>query len=431
MRHFRPSYPPIPFFSKVAVTGPFDFITQHDRLSWSATKWEKYRDQDVIPLWIADMDFPVAPAIQEAVAAHVAHGNFGYMAAPRELPRLLVEDHLRRYDWQVEPEQIVWLSGLVLGINLAVRACCGPDEKAISLSPIYPPFLSAPGLQGRGLIDVPLQPAEARHLAYEIDFDALEAAMSTAGARLLLLCHPHNPIGRAFTRAELDRLAELCERHDIYVCSDEVHCDLILDGATAHVPFAKAMEQRSPGLARRTITLHGPGKTYNIAGLGVSWAIIPDPDLRRRFRAAMQKLVPDACCFGFTALQAALAEGEPWRQELLARLRANRDLVTAALDRMGLPHTWPEVSYLAWIDARALMQRVGNPAAWFERHGVGLSDGADFGRPGFLRLNFAAPPHLLEQALARMAHALRGLGDPASQGRGTTPVHIESVAHNP
>jgi cysteine-S-conjugate beta-lyase len=427
MRHFSPSNK---IRHPAAVTSPFDFTTQHDRLSWSATKWEKYRGQDVIPLWIADMDFPVAPPIQAALAAHVAHGNFGYMAAPREMPQRLADDHMRRYGWQVEPDSIVWLSGLVLGINLAVRACCAPDEKAISLSPIYPPFLHAPGLQGRGLVDVPLQPIGGSHLAYEIDFDKLEAAMCTAGSRLLLLCHPHNPIGRAFTRAELDRLAELCERHDVYVCSDEVHCDLILDGTTPHIPFAKVMSERSPALARRTITLHGPGKTYNIAGLGVAWAIIPDAELRQRFRAAMQKLVPDAPCFGYTALQAALEHGEPWRQELLAQLRANRDLVTAELDRMGLPHTRPEVSYLIWVDARELAQRIGNPAAWFESHGVGLSDGSDFGRPGFLRINFAAPPHLLEQALARMAKAMRSLGEIPAQGRVTMPARPDFVAHN-
>ena len=400
----------------------YDFTTHPDRLPWSATKWEKYRGQDVIPLWIADMDFSVAPAIQQAIADHVRHGNYGYMSAPRDLPGLLIEDHQRRYDWTVEPDWIVWLSGLVLGINLAVKTCCAPGEKAISFSPIYPPFLNAPGLQGRGLIDVPLKPTNAEATAFAIDFEALEQAMhftpngrdhaehgdshETAATRLLLLCHPHNPIGRLFTRQELDQLAAFCEKHDLYVCSDEVHCDLILDGKTPHTPFAKVMAERSPALLKRTVTLHGPGKTYNIAGLGVAWAVIPDPDLRRRFRAAMQKLVPDACCFGFTALQAAFKEGEAWRQAMLAQLRDNRDAVSAALDQMGLPHTHPEVSYLTWIDARALAAKVGNAASFFEKHGVGLSDGADFGRPGFLRLNFAAPSSLLAEALQRMKQAL-------------------------
>jgi cystathionine beta-lyase len=398
----------------------FDFTTVHDRRRWSATKWVKYRDQEVIPLWIADMDFAVAPPIQAAVAAQVAHGNFGYMSAPRDLRQLLVEDHRRRYGWEVDPAWIVWLSGLVLGINLAIKACCTAHERVISFSPVYPPFLKAPGLQGCGLVEVPFQRIGAVGTDYVIDFDRLEAVMSapphaTAAAvpgdastatRLLLLCHPHNPIGRLFTRAELDRLAAFCERHDLYVCSDEVHCDLILDEKVPHLPFARVMAERSPALLKRTITLNGQGKTYNIAGLGIAWAIIPDAGLRTRFKVAMQGLVPDACCFGFTAAQAAFAAGEPWRLALLAQLRSNRDLVSAALDRMQLPHSHPEATYLTWIDARALAAQVGNAATWFEQHGVGLSDGADFGQPGYVRLNFATPPSLLEEALARMESAI-------------------------
>lgn len=391
----------------------FDFNTVHDRRRWSAAKWLKYRNEAVIPLWIADMDFPVAPPIQAAVAAHVAHGNFGYMATPLDLPQLLVDDHRQRYGWEVDPEWIVWLSGLVLGINLAVKACCAPNQGTISFSPVYPPFLKAPGLQRRTLFEVPLKPCSAVGTDYVIDFALLDALMAAPAEgiervtpRLLLLCHPHNPIGRLFTRDELDRLAAFCEKHDLYVCSDEVHCDLILDEKLPHLPFARVMAERSPALRKRTITLHGHGKTYNIAGLGIAWAIIPDADLRRRFRAAMQGLVPAACCFGFTATQAAFREGEPWRLALLAQLRSNRDMVSAALDRMRLPHSHPEASYLTWIDARTLADRVGNAAAWFEQHGVGLSDGSDFGQPGYLRLNFATPPSLLKTALARMENAL-------------------------
>ena len=389
----------------------FDFATVPDRLSWSALKWEKYRDRDVIPLWIADMDFLVAPAIQAALAAHVAHGSYGYTAPPRELPALLVRDYGQRYGWAIEPEWIVWLPGLVLGLNLAVKACCGPGEVALTFSPVYPPFLHAPAQQGRRLIDLPLAPLDAAETEFRIDFPALEAALTDAAAagepvRLLLLCHPHNPIGRLFRRDQLDRLAALCEEHQLYVCADEVHCDLILDGVTPHLPFARVMAERSPALLARTITLHSPSKTYNTAGIGMAWAIVPDPALRRSFRAAMQRLVPDPCCFGFTALQAALEHGEPWRQALLAQLRHNRDLASAALDEMGLAHSQPEVTYLTWIDARPLAARVGNPARFFEQHGVGLSDGADFGRPGFLRLNFATPERLLAQGLERMQRAL-------------------------
>ncbi|WP_299065841.1 MalY/PatB family protein [Accumulibacter sp.] len=385
------------------------FDSPADRLEWSATKWEKYRGRDVIPLWIADMDYPVAPAIQRAVAAHVRHGNYGYMSAPRELAGDLVAYHAEHYGWQIEPEWIVWLSGLVLGINLAVKACCGDGESALTFSPVYPPFLSAAPTQGRRTLEVPLALDEAAwragDLRYHIDFARLDAAL-LPDTRLLLLCHPHNPVGSLFSRDELDALADFCVCHDLYVCSDEVHCDLILDGTTPHVPFARVLAARSPTHLARSITLHGPGKVFNLAGLGIAWAIIPDAGLRKRFRAAKQRLVPEACCFGYTALQAALRAGEPWRQALLARLRRNRDQVSAALDAMHLPHSHPAATYLTWIDTRRLVGKVGNAAQWFEQQGVGLSDGADFGAPGFVRLNFAAGSAVLDEALRRMQEAV-------------------------
>jgi cystathionine beta-lyase len=359
-------------------------------------------------MWIADMDFPVAPAIQEAVAAQVAQGNYGYTNAPRALKQTMVDYHLSHYDWQIAPEWIVWLPGLVLGINLAVKACCEPGQSAISFSPAYPPFLGAPGLQGCELLNIPFVPragSSPSALEYDIDFARLEAAI-TPDTRLLQLCHPHNPLGRLYSAAELQSLALLCERFNLYVSSDEVHCDLILDGLTRHVPFALAVAQYAPALLPRTITISGPGKTYNLAGLGIGWAIIPDPVLRTRFIDVMQRLVPDPSCFAYSALQAALTSAEDWRQDMLAYLRQNRDLTSAALDQMGLPHTHPSATYMTWIDARELANKVGKVMPYFEKHGVGLSDGADFGQPGFVRLNFACPRSLLTKALERMRAAL-------------------------
>ena len=394
------------------MTEAFDFSSMPDRLQWSATKWEKYRGRDVNPLWVADMDFAAPPAVQRALVAHVAHGNYGYMSVPRDLPQQLADDYRQRYGWAIEPQWIVWLPGLVLGLNLAVRACCAPGEGVIAFSPVYPPFLQAAEIQDRRALNIPLKTTNASGTEFAIDFDAMEQAVagsSQSPVRLLLLCHPHNPIGRLFSREELEQLAAFCERHDLYVCSDEVHADLILDGQTPHMPFARLLAERSPALFTRCITLHGPGKTYNLAGLGIAWAIIPDSGLRQRFRKAMQKLVPEPCGFSYTALQATLRDGEPWRQALLAQLRANRDKVSAALDRMGLAHTHPEVTYLTWIDTRELALRVGNPASWFETQGVGLTDGAAFGSPGYLRLNFALPAALLDEALARMQRAIDSL----------------------
>ncbi len=391
------------------------FTTVSDRLAWSSTKWEKYRGRDIIPLWIADMDFPTAPAVQRAVMAHAEHGNYGYMVPPRQLPADLATYYQAHYGWTIEPEWIVWLPGLVLGINLAVKTCCRPGESAVTFSPVYPPFLHAARLQACASIEVPLvldgEATLARgrgELRYRIDFAALEAALRP-DTRLLLLCHPHNPVGSLFSQAELDALADLCSERELYVCSDEVHCDLILDGKTPHRAFADLLQSRSPAAFARSITLHGPGKVFNLAGLGIAWAIIPDAGLRKRFQAAMQRLVPDPACFGYTALQAALREGEPWRQALLGQLRENRDKVSAALDQMQLPHSHPAATYLTWIDARRLVASVGNVAQWFETHGVGLSDGADFGAPGFLRLNFGTPPVILDDALQRMQRAIASL----------------------
>lgn len=393
----------------------FDFDIVEDRRGWSSRKWLRY-DSDVIPLWIADTDFRVAPPIQAALAKHVEYGNFGYTLPPTQLSAQLVQAYADRYEWEIDRDWIVWLPGLVLGINLAIKACCAPGERALSFSPVYPPFLSAPAEQGRGLVDIPLKALNASGTEFAIDFDALEASLKATNegpdaepVRLLMLCHPHNPIGRAFTRAEMSRLAQLCERYDLYICSDEVHCDLVLDGRTPHIPFGLVAAERESGLLNRVITLHGLGKTYNLAGLGLAWAVIPDPALRQRFCASMQRLVPTATCFAYTAGQAALTESEPWRQELLATLRTNRDMVDGALERMGFARTYPEVSYLTWIDARQVNARVGNASEWFAKHGVGISDGTEFGREGYLRLNFATSTQLLGEALARMESAMAEL----------------------
>lgn len=399
----------IPLLSAAEI---FDFTTVQDRLAWSAAKWEKYRGRDVLPLWIADLDFALAPPIRRALAEQALRGDFGYGTVPRDLPGLLVDDHRRRYGWEIDPSWIVWLPGLVLGLNLAVKACCGPDEAALTLAPVYPPFLGAPGLQGRRAIVVPLREVTASgdviRIAHEIDFSALEAALVADGRpRLLLLCHPHNPIGRAFRADELDRLADICRRHALMICADEVHCDLDLESAGGHLPFARHLAEHHPDLLARSITLHGPGKTYNIAGLGVAWAIISDAALRRRFRSAMQRLVPEVGVSAFVALRAALSESESWRLALLEQLRRNRDKVSATLRTLGLPHTHPATSFLTWIDTRALAARVGSPVAYFEQHGLGLSDGADFGAPGYVRLNFGLPPAQLDAALDRLCRAMR------------------------
>ncbi len=377
----------------VASGTAFDFEHVPERRGSDSVKWNKYAGQDVLPLWIADMDFASPPPVLAALQARVARGDLGYAEPWPALVEAVQAYCQRHYDWRVEADWLVWLPGLVCGINLACRSV---DGEVLTATPVYPPFLSAPGLSGRGLVRVSLREEGGR---WSWDFAALEAAVTPA-TRLLLLCHPHNPVGRAWDADELQALAEFAARHDLVVCSDEIHCDLVLDPERHHVPFARLGEDA----ARRSITLMAPSKTYNIAGLGCSLAIIPDPALRRRYQAARRGIVPDVNVLALTACASALLEGEAWRQDLLAVLRANRDRVEAAVNAMpGLSLGHVEATYLAWIDARGL--GVDAPVEFFEAAGVGLSDGRDFGLPGWVRLNFGCAPALLDQALDRMRAA--------------------------
>ena len=263
--------------------------------------------------------------------------------------------------------------------------------------PVYPPFLTAPGFNERTLTTVPLIENEEN---WTLDFDKLEQTV-TPRTRLFLLCNPHNPVGRVFTRDEISRLVAFCEKHDLIICSDEIHCDLILDPAKTHIPTAVLNSEA----ADRTITLMAPSKIYNIAGLGCSFAVISNASLRERFKTAMAGLVPDVNILAFIAAEAAYRQGEPWRKAVIDYLRNNRDIVIQAVSTMPDLNIKPiESTYLAWIDTR----RAGlkDPAAFFEKAGVGLNNGQDFGGPGFVRLNFGCPRATLETGLGRMAAAM-------------------------
>ena len=381
------------------------FTDPIDRQGTDSIKWGKYAGRDILPLWVADMDFAAPPAVLAALQARVAHGVFGYgQSAPAA--NGAVRDHLQRhYDWAIEPDWIVWLPGLVTGFNLACRLGQG---EVLTAGPVYPPFFSAPRHAGRTLHRVDLV-CDAEH-RWHWDFSALNAALTVgeptpataAGERLLMLCHPHNPVGRCWSRPELERLAELAETHDLLVCSDEIHCGLVLEEGQRHIPFASL----SPAMARRTITLMAPSKTFNIPGLGCAFAIIPDPALRRRFLRVMDGIIPHVNVLGMVACEAAYRDSDDWHRELIATLRRHRDRIRATVDRLpGIKMSPLEATYLAWLDVRAL--NLPNPHAHFEAHGLGLSDGADFGAPGWLRLNFGCTEATLDLALQRLETAWR------------------------
>ena len=384
----------------------FDFDHPPQRAGTDSQKWQKYAGRDVLPMWVADMDFKSPPAIAEAVKQRADHGIFGYARPVKSTVDAVVEMFRIRHGWEIQPAWIVWLPGLVVGLNVTALAFADPGDEVLTLTPVYPPFLTAPKNSGRVSVQVPFV-FNAGEQKWEIDWVALEAAV-TPRTKLFFLCNPHNPLSRVWRRDELVKLAEFCTRHNLVLCSDEIHCDLILDPELKHVCTATL----SPEIARRTSTLIAPSKTYNMPGLGTSLAIIPDPTLRARFARASAGIVAEVTSLGFSACEAAYRDGEPWRKELLDYLRGNRDFLVnfVRTELPGVSVVAPlEATYLAWMDVSAL--QIADPIAHFEAHGVGLSDGTYFAaRPGtHVRMNYGCPRATLVEGLTRMKRAVSAL----------------------
>jgi cystathionine beta-lyase len=372
-----------------------------DRRNTDSAKWNRY-DHDVLPLWVADMDFTSPEPVINALRERVEHGVFGYGYEPLELRSVFVERMLRLYAWEVKPEALVFVPGIVTGFNLATQATTSPGDGVLVQTPIYHPILYAPG-NARCTLDQ-MELTRSSDKQYRIDYEALESVI-TERTRVFILCNPHNPVGRVFRQEELERMAEICLKHNIIICSDEIHCDLVFEGHR-HIPIASI----DPSIASRTITLMAPSKTYNIAGLHCSVAIIPDEGLRKRFKAARTGLVPGIDVLGFAAALAAYREGQPWLAQVLTYLQSNRDYVAAYVEERlgGVTMARPEGTYLAWLDCRRA-GIPGNPHQFFlEEARVALNDGTMFGRggEGFVRLNFGCPRSMLEEALDRMNSSL-------------------------
>ncbi|MBN1816793.1 MAG: PatB family C-S lyase [Sedimentisphaerales bacterium] len=378
------------------MSGQYDFDKAPDRRGTDSLKWGRYRGRDVIPMWVADMDFVSAPPILEALHKRIEHAVFGYALAPAGLPDIVVQWCREHYDWTIRPEWIVWLPGLVPALHLMCRAFGQGGDEVIVFTPVYPPFLSAPKRTDRRLICCPLREEKGQ---YTLDLEAFRNRI-TPRTKVLLLCNPHNPVGAVFPPDMLESLARICIENRILICSDEIHCDLILD-PVRHKPIASIHEE----IAACTVTLMSPAKTFNLPGLNCGLAIIPNADLRRRFAQARAGIVPHVNALGYAACLAAYRDCEPWRQELLAYLRSNRDRVVKTVkETPGLSMIAPSATYLAWIDVRAL--DLPEPAAFFEQAGVGLQDGNEFDGPGFVRLNFGCPQSRLKEGLHRIQSAL-------------------------
>lgn len=378
----------------------FNFNEQSDRRHSDSVKWNKY-PEDVLPMWVADMDFPTAPCVLDALHQRVDHGIFGYATTPDALFEVVIQRLKQHYQWDVKPEWLIALPGVVSGLNLAVRALTEPHQRTLSPSPIYPPFYKAAQLAGRGRQVIPLVMERGR---WVMDLAAAQAEMR-GDEKLLMLCNPQNPGGTVYRREELMAQLDFAERYDLIVCSDEIHCELLLEPGLCHIPFA-SLDERA---AQRSVTFISPSKTWNIAGLGASLAIIPNPQLRRRFALARQGIVPGVDVLSLTAATAAWRDGEPWRQALLVHLRKQRDRLCRAINALpGLSVVPPEATYLAWVDASG----TGMDEPWraFLQHGLAFSPGKDFGDERFVRINFACSEETLEQAIARLQRAINGCG---------------------
>lgn len=374
-----------------------DFSTEFNRRGTGSLKWDKYSDENVLPMWVADMDFQAMPQVKEALKKEADFGIFGYNKPTPALKQCIVDRMQKLYDWTIKAEDIIWLPGVVPALNLVCRAIGKSGDNVMTTTPIYPPFLTAPGNSDRVLNDIPLKETDQY---WEMDFEALEEAVNEQ-TKLYLFCNPHNPVGRVYSKEELEKFAEFCTKHDLVICSDEIHCDLILDEDKPHIPTATL----SPEIAQRCITLMAPSKTFNIPGLTTSFAIIQDPKLRLKFMRTQQGLMPEMNNFGLVATEVAYKEGEEWRQALLKQLRENRDYLTDFIKRetpmIEIPHI--ESTYLAWLKVDAL--GLDKPAQHFEKHGLGLSDGGPFKDKRYLRLNFGCPKSVLEEGLKRFKSA--------------------------
>lgn len=355
-------------------------------------------------MWVADMDFLSPEPVIRALRERVEHGIFGYPCEPDELKQVIIDHLAKKYQWTVVPEEIVLMPGVVNGFNLACQALAKPGEGILIQTPVYAPFFSAQ--RHARSVSQQVELTVLDNGAYVIDFEKFEQAI-TDQTRIFILCNPHNPVGRVFRIDELEKMAEICLRHGVIICSDEIHCDLLYSGYQ-HFPIASLQ----PEISKNTITLMAPSKTYNIAGLSCSFAVIQNADLRHTFQSASRGLISEVNILGRVAALAAYKEGQPWLDELLCYLEANRDFLYENICREfpGISMGLPEATYLAWLDCRQSGIQ-GSPHDFFlEKGRVAMNKGDDFGKngQGFVRLNFGCPRSMLVEALERMKKALTG-----------------------
>lgn len=387
---------------------PYNFDEIIERRGTDSAKWSAY-PPDVIPMFVADMDFRSPEPVIRALRQRVEHGVFGYghFVPPADLLQVLCERMDRLYGWKVEPGDFIFLPNLVSGLFMNPRVLCQPGEAVLVQPPVYWPFLMSADLSGHPLQMAPLHQVNNGYtMRYEIDFDAFEAAI-TPNTSLFILCNPHNPVGRVYERRELEKLAEICLRHNVLICSDEIHGDLIYNGHR-HVPIASI----APEISANCVTLMAPSKTFNLPGLGLGFAIIQNAALRQRFKDYFTTMGVHVSLMGYVAAEAAYRHSAGWLAELMVYLEGNRDYLVDYVSQNfpGVHVTRPEGTYLAWLDFRE-SNIPGDPYRFFLDHArVALA--GNWSRQvgeGYARLNYGTPRALLTEGLDRMAEALARL----------------------
>lgn len=378
----------------------YDFDTIVPRRGTNSYKWDSMpANQDVLPLWVADMDFRTAPVITEALARRVQHGIFGYVRVPDEYYTTVTRWFERRHDWHIDKEWMIYTSGVVPAVSAVIKALTNPGDGVVVQTPVYNCFFSSIRNNGCRIVSNPLIYEDG---TYHIDFDDLECKTSDASVRLLLLCNPHNPAGRVWTREELSRIGEICHRNNVMVISDEIHCELVFPGHT-YTPFASVCEEH----LWNSVTCVSPSKAFNIAGLQIANIIACDEEVRRRIdRAININEVCDVNPFGVEAMIAAYNEGEDWLMQLLDYLKANYDLLRDFFHTYltEIPVIELEGTYLVWTDCRMFNQSSDTlQSRLLEETGLWLNSGTMYGAEGegFLRWNIACPRTVLEDALER------------------------------
>ncbi len=375
-------------------TFPFDTTLSRD--GTGSIKWEKYAGKEVLPMWVADMEFPTSPAIISALKARLDHPVLGYTTATNELAQVVTQYLETHHSWSIDPDWLVWLPGVVPGLS-ALTSLLSPDDQIMVFTPVYHPLLLIPERYRHTRVDVPLHYMDNR---WHIDFDCFERSINSH-CKMLFLCSPHNPVGTLFTESELSRLVEICAANDILLISDEIHCDLVLDTERKHVSTGRVCGDH----AKNLITLMSPSKTFNLAGANCSFAVIPDATLRNNYRSLAMYTLPIVPTLSYTAAQAAYTHGWPWHEELIDYLRGNLNLLQSAIDDMPFLSMDPtEATYLAWINTGSLP--VKNAYDHFVEAGIGLSPGAQFGDPDYQRLNFACSRTQLQQGIDRLRTAV-------------------------